>query len=137
MGTIQDMSQHLGRTQLSAQKRLGRLAEMGHAVSLSSDKTHAVATITCSDGELHHIIITPAELTRETREGNPFRRHPQSVLLAHAIHAICDWNDNRQDISSLRRCRECTSVQGTVANYNMQESRYDWYCPTCFYGEAA
>lgn len=137
MGNIQDMSRTLGRTQLGAQKRLGELAEKGHVVSLDSEKTYATATITCSDGEVHHITITPGELTRETREGNPFRRHPQSVLLTHAIHAICDWNDRRQDISSMRRCQNCTNVQGTAANYNMQESRYDWYCATCFYGEAA
>ena len=131
------MSKHLGRTQLGAQKRLGRLAEMGHAVSLDSEKTYATVTITCSDGEVHHVTITPAQLSRETREGGPFKRHPQSVLLTHAIHAICDWNDQRQDTSSLRRCQSCLRTEGTVANFNMQERSYDWYCPTCFYGEAA
>ena len=131
------MSQHLGRTQLSAQKRLGELAELGHTVHLVSDKHHAVATITRADGEVHHILVTPGILNEATRRSNAFLYHAQSVLLTNVIHAICDWSDERDSTARIRRCQECGEQEGVAANFNIHSKAYDWYCPGCFHGEAA
>jgi hypothetical protein len=136
MDNHQDMSQHLGRTQLSAQARLGELAAKGHTVVLGGDTTHAVATLTSANGEAHHIMVTPGILDGPTRRSHAFRNHPQSVLLARVIHAICDWSDSA-DARATRNCRDCPNAGVLTACYNPESKGYDWYCPTCLYGEAA
>lgn len=133
------MSRTSGKTQLTAMKRLGEFAEQGHTVSLDASATHATATITRGDGEgvAHHITITPSDLTRETRLAQPYHRHPQSVLLTHAIHAICDWSNDKDAAKPKWQCPTCATPEGVTAHFDMRTGKYDWYCPSCFYGEAA
>lgn len=134
MNHHQDMSKQLGRTQLSATARLSLLQRRGHQVNLEGDANHATATITRSEGSVHRITITPEELPENTRNGAPYGKYPQNVLMAYAIHAIADWSANI-DRTTTAPCTSCGTTISLAANYNQQDDTYDWYCANCFYAD--
>lgn len=133
MGNHQDMSRRQGRTQASADNRLGQLNAQGHTVNLEGSTDHAIATITRREGFAHHVVILPDLLPASAREGAAFKQHPQSVLIAFALHAVADWSASIDNCGT-RPCIGCGRPDNTKANYNQQTGEYDWFCPTCFYG---
>jgi hypothetical protein len=132
MGINQDMSRTLGRTQTSAGSRIAALYRNGHRISIDSSPNHATITITRKGGRVHHITVTPEDLPSNVTYGNAYRAHPQSVLIANAMHAIADWSATIEE----EACHGCGGEEPQAIYNNISDS-YDWYCPTCIYGEAA
>lgn len=133
MSNHQDMSRKQGRTQTSAETRRGQLNAQGHEVQIDGGLDFAVVTITRREGFAHHIIYTPELLPPNARDGAAFKTHPQTVMIAYALHAIADWSAEI-DRRTLQPCLGCGRNDNTKANFNQQTGEYDWFCPTCFYG---
>jgi hypothetical protein len=128
MSNHQDMSRKQGRTQAAADNRLAQLKAHGHQLEMEAGPDRATISITRSDGAAHHVTMTPELLPENTRNGTKFKQHPQSVLIAYALHAIADWSNARDKL-----CLNCNQP-GAAPNYNQLTGKHDWFCPTCFYG---
>lgn len=133
MGNHQDMSRKQGRTQASADNRVSQLHSQGHHVAINSGVDAAIVTITRREGFAHHVTVTPELLPEAAREGAAFKRFPQSVLIAFALHTIADWSADI-DRRSTMPCIGCGRHDSTTANYNAATGEYEWFCPTCTYG---
>lgn len=133
MSNHQDMSKRQGRTQASADTRLATLTNSGHQVNMDASPERVIITLTRREGTAHHVMVKPELLPEAAREGAAFKRYPQSVMIAYALHTIADLSDDL-DRHMSRPCIGCGRGDNVNANYNEQTGSYDWFCPTCFYG---
>jgi hypothetical protein len=133
MSNHQDMSKRQGRTQTSADTRLASLNAKGHQVNMDADPERVIITLTRREGTAHHVTVKAELLPEAAREAAAFQRYPQSVLIAYALHTIADLSEDI-DRHMARPCIGCGRPDNVSANYNLESSEYDWFCPTCFYG---
>lgn len=133
MGNTQDMNRRQGRTQASADNRVSQLHAQGHHVTINGANEAAIVTITRREGFAHYVMVTPEMLPEGAREGAAFKRFPQSVLIAFALHTVADWSAEI-DRRAIAPCHGCGRPDNTTANYNHETGEYEWFCPTCVYG---
>lgn len=78
---------------LSSRLRVELLQRQGHKLTIKADKVRAEIEVKRADGQRHTVTVTAEDLTPKRRNSQTFKLYPQSMLIAEAVHAACDWND--------------------------------------------
>ncbi len=78
---------------LSSRLRVELLQRQGHKLTIKASNDRAEIELRRADKQTHTVVITPDDLSPQRRNSPAFKRYPQSMLIALAIHAACDWND--------------------------------------------
>jgi hypothetical protein len=118
---------------MAADNRLTLLHSQGHHVGVDATPERVIVTLTRREGTAHHVVVQPELLPEHAREGAAFKRYPQSVMIAYALHTTAELSADI-DRHMASACIGCTTYENVRANYNMETGAYDWFCETCFYG---
>lgn len=79
------------RSTLAADLRVFLLKRKGGEISVTSRKHFATVIVFHDRTNCRHAVtLRPPDLTEEIRRSAAYRRYPQSVLVAQAIHAALD-----------------------------------------------
>jgi len=78
---------------LSSKLRVELLQRQGHKLTINANNERAEIEVKRADGQRHTVVVTIEDIPLPRRNTAPFKRYPQSALIAVAIHAACDWND--------------------------------------------
>lgn len=81
---------------LSSKLRVELLQRQGHKLEIKATNDIAEVEVIRADKQRHTVTITPNDIPAKRRDSQTFKRYPQSMLVAFAIHAACDWNDEQE-----------------------------------------